>query len=171
VASAGISDLGQLFASGQADAVSTIDPFLSDAEQRAGARLLSSEKGYVQNRYTYLATQKAVDDKGPAIAAFIGALAETLDWAKAHPEQQAALVAKRNGLPVASVRAGFDHASRKLDPQTAALVTEEQGLVDDLVGMGTIPSAVDVKPLFPPTFNAYTTGLPDGVTATTTDAG
>jgi sulfonate transport system substrate-binding protein len=147
------------FASGQVDALFSINPNLEDlAAQTGGKEIISCRDAGVQNLYPYLATAAAVKEKPAALHAFIRALADTYKWVQANHQAQATLLAPKLGFSEASILTTYRQGAAALQPIDAKFYAVEQKTADEFTESGILTKPIDVKAVFVPTFNDAITG-------------
>ena len=84
---------------GSVDAWAGLDPIMAGAEE-AGAKLLYRNVAF--NSYGFLdATESFIKDKPDLAQAVVDAYEQARAWAKAHPDETAAILAKEAGLDAA----------------------------------------------------------------------
>jgi sulfonate transport system substrate-binding protein len=146
------------FQSGQLDAYYSIDPNLSDLVEKTGGREITSCKdANVENRYPYVATKAAINDKPEAVAAVVKAVADTIAWIQANPDEQAKLLAPKLGFSESSIKTTYARGAKALQPADAAFYATEQPVIDELVAAKIVARPVKASDVFIPQFNADTT--------------
>ena len=84
---------------GQVDAWAGLDPLMASAQLQSGAKLLYRNVSF--NSYSVLSVKDAFAKENPeTVTAVIKAYEQARKWAKAHPDQVAALLAKESKLPL-----------------------------------------------------------------------
>ncbi|WP_338019494.1 ABC transporter substrate-binding protein [Saccharothrix deserti] len=129
------------------DAWAVWDPYTSQAEQEAGARVLTDGRGKA-NGYTFqVASREALDSPGrsEAIKEFVKRYSQAQRWADTHHEEWAQAWAAETGLKIevarAAVARGVD-LSVKLGDE---VIESEQELADAFTADGTLPGKVDFR--------------------------
>lgn len=120
---------------GDVDAWSGLDPFIAQTIQQQGSRFIYrnpsfNSYGYLNAREDYIATNP------DAVQAVVNSYEEARKWAKAHPDQLAALLASQASIPLSVAQ---EELSRTLvdidpvpgDPQRAVLTRIEPIAVAD----------------------------------------
>jgi sulfonate transport system substrate-binding protein len=146
------------FQSGQLDAYYSIDPNLSDLVEKTGGREITSCKdANVENRYPYVATKAAIKDKPEAVAAVVQAVADTIAWIQANPDEQAALLAPKLGFSETAIKTTYARGAKALQPADATFYTSEQPVIDELVEAKIVAKPVKASDVFISQFNDDTT--------------
>jgi sulfonate transport system substrate-binding protein len=142
------------FTSGQVDGYYTIDPNLPDVVEKTGAREIATGVDMnIDNLYPYVAQTKVVTEKKAAVGKFVQALADTIAWAHANPDQQAKLVAPKIQFSESAIKATYSRGSKALQPIDDAFYQRQQKIADELVEVGVLKKNVSVKDLYLSDFN------------------
>lgn len=84
---------------GQVDAWAGLDPLMASAQLQSGAKLLYRNVSF--NSYSVLSVKDAfAKENSETVTAVIKAYEQARKWAKAHPDQVAALLTKESKLPL-----------------------------------------------------------------------
>ncbi|QCO22383.1 aliphatic sulfonate ABC transporter substrate-binding protein [Acinetobacter cumulans] len=84
---------------GQVDAWAGLDPLMASAQLQSGAKLLYRNVSF--NSYSVLSVKDAfAKENSETVTAVLKAYEQARKWAKAHPDQVAALLAKESKLPL-----------------------------------------------------------------------
>jgi sulfonate transport system substrate-binding protein len=146
------------FQSGQLDAYYSIDPNLSDLVEKTGGREITScAQADVENRYPYVATKAAIKDKPKAISAVIQAVAADFAWIKAHPDEQAKLLAPKLGFSETAIKKTYARGAQALQPADDKFYATEQPVIDELVAAKIVTQPVKASDVFISQFNADAT--------------
>lgn len=146
------------FETGQVDAYYSIDPNMADLIEHTGARVLSTyEDQGVENLYPYVATTDAIRNKPEAIGAVLQAVADDFGWIKAHPDEQAKLLAPKLGFSESAIKTTYARGARGFQKIDQAFYDHEQPVIDELVAAGIVAKPVKASDVFIPTFNQYIT--------------
>ncbi len=142
------------FQSGQIDGYYTIDPNMADLLEQTGGRIISTcQQAGVENLYPYVATQAAIADKPEAIGAVVQAVADTIAWVQAHPDEQAKALAPKLGFSESAIKTTYARGAKALQPIDEAFYTREEAVQQELVEAGILKQPVDVRKAFVSTFN------------------
>lgn len=132
------------FGSGAVEAWAIWDPFLSEAEADAGARILRDGKGLVGDRQFIVAASGFAKNAPDTLHAVLAALARSDAWAATHRAEVGPILADAVGLPVAAIRQAAERLSFGLAPIDAKVLTEQQAIADAFFAAGLIPTKVRV---------------------------
>lgn len=121
----------------QVDAWAGLDPLMAAAQLQTGARLLYRNVGF--NSYSVLSTKENFAAQSPEVVEIvIKAYEDARKWAKSHPDQTAALLARESKLPLAVAtlqlsRTNFEQnipSSQQINAlKQAGKILTEEGLV------------------------------------------
>ena len=142
------------FQSGQIEGYYTIDPNMADVVEKTGARLIATgvDMG-IENLYPYVSHQKVIEEKKAALAAFVQALADTIAWAQANPDEQARLVAPKIQFTETAVKETFRRGAKRLQAIDDEFYAQRQRNLDALLAAGVLRHAVAARELYLTTFN------------------
>src|ERR1700760_3715244 len=161
------ADALSAFTSGKVDAWDTWSPYIEEAVQQDGGRVLASGTQYGAPYAFQVASDAALADKGKAaaIADYEKILNQAYLWSKTHTSTWASLWADATGLPTATMlQASKDDVNTpvKID---STVINAEQKLVDAFYKAGEIPTDVKITDYRTSQFNDTVTN------AATTSAG
>ena len=120
---------------GNVDAWSGLDPFIAETIQQSGSRFIYRNPAF--NTYGFLnAREDFIANHPEALQAVVNSYEEARKWAKAHPDQLAALLASQANIPLSVAQ---EELTRTLvdidpvpgDPQRAVLTRVEPLAVAD----------------------------------------
>jgi sulfonate transport system substrate-binding protein len=143
------------FVTGRVDATSQNSPTAAQIlEKVPGSRVIETgDKNGISNLYCVLATPNAIDKKAAAVRAFLKEYEKTIAWAKANPDDYAALVAPKLGVSDYAIKTALSNNSGGLAIIDAAFLKQKQAYADELFDSGIIRKKLDVGDLFIGTFN------------------
>ncbi len=151
------------FQTGQIEGYYTIDPNMADVVEKTGARLIATGVDMrIENLYPYVSHHKVIEEKKAALAAFVQALAETIAWAQANPDEQARLVAPKIQFTESAIKATFKRGAKGLQKIDDEFHARQQRNLDALLTAGVLKQAVSARDLYLADFNASI--APSGVT-------
>jgi sulfonate transport system substrate-binding protein len=139
------SDARAAFTGRSVDAWAAWDPYLAEAELNAGARVLADGEGLVTNRELHLASPTLVAERPEVIHTIIAGLNREDEWAKAHPDEVAAMIAAELGLEQAVIRRMIDRKGYGVAWIGDEVLSEQQQVADTLLELGLIPEPIDVR--------------------------
>lgn len=154
------SDALAAFDAGHVDAWAIWEPYTSQAEHDADARVLTTGKGVVNGFVFQVASDQALEDKATkaALEDYVGRIAEAQTWSQTHKEEWAKAWAEETGLDEEITLAATRKREIELVPITQDVITSEQEMADAFAANGLVPGEFDVEPYFIDDFNSHTTG-------------
>ena len=126
---------------GQVDAWAGLDPLMASAQLQSGAKLLYRNVSF--NSYSVLSVKDSFAKENPeTVSAVIKAYEQARKWAKAHPDQVAALLAKESKLPlnVAKLQISRTNFDQNIPSAKHIVALQKAGNIlteEDLVRKGT----------------------------------
>ena len=126
---------------GQVDAWAGLDPLMASAQLQSGAKLLYRNVSF--NSYSVLSVKDSFAKENPeTVTAVIKAYEQARKWAKAHPDQVAALLAKESKLPlnVAKLQISRTNFDQNIPTAKHIAALQKAGSIlteEDLVRKGT----------------------------------
>ncbi|WP_327754533.1 ABC transporter substrate-binding protein (plasmid) [Sphingobium sp. SJ10-10] len=121
-------DAKAAFDSGAIDAWSTWTPYTNVAIKE-GARAVVDAKDYGLPVYIDIAHSDSIGPKRALLADFLQREARAVEWARAHPDEFAQVLAKETGLPIDIARASFDRNNRVAQPIDGKIIAHEQDII------------------------------------------
>lgn len=161
------------FSGGSIDAWAIWEPFTSQAEQDAGARVLA-DGSTLMNGYTFqVASDVALEDPATSAALedYLSRIAQAQVWSATHKEEWAKVWAAETGLPESITVAAVAKRTIETLPIDSTIIDSEQQMADAFADAGLIPEKVDMSGFFDDRFNDVTTGTGAGTASTTTTSG
>jgi len=139
-----------LFASGQADAWATWEPFLEKVRRETGARVLRSARGLTANTSYYVGARSFVDEQPRLVATFLDQLRDVGRWAELERDAAAKLLSSALQLPPAAVSCSLG-AARAPEPFDGAHIRSQQRIADTFHRLGLVDTTIDVaRACWPP---------------------
>lgn len=145
-------DAKAAFDSGAIDAWATWTPYTNVAIKE-GARAVVDAKDYGLPLYIDIANEDSIEPKRALLADFLKREAEAVAWARAHPDQFAAVLAKETGLPLDIARASFERSNRVSRPIDAGIIAHEEAITGRFQRAGLIENARSVSQAFDSSFS------------------
>jgi len=139
------ADARAAFERGAVQAWAIWDPFQASAEGTIMARELTNAEGLVPNYQFYLASRKAIDERGKAIDVVLAQLRDVDAWAKSDIKAVAAQLAPSIGLPADILEVALKRQSYGIKPVDAAVIADQQKLADVFHGLGLLPKPIKVS--------------------------
>ncbi|WP_148614943.1 ABC transporter substrate-binding protein [Nocardioides rubriscoriae] len=143
------------FTAGHVDAWAIWEPFTSQAEQDAGARVIA-DGTTLMNGYTFqVASRAALDDPATtaALTDYLGRIAQAQVWSSTHKEEWSKAWAEETGLSPEVTLAAVKKREITTVPVDDTLIASEQEMADAFSAAGLIPGDLDVTPYFSGDFN------------------
>jgi sulfonate transport system substrate-binding protein len=148
------------FSSGHLDAWAIWEPFTSQAEKEADARVITTGEGLVNGYVFQIASQAALDDAATteALQDYVSRIAQAQVWSTTHKEEWARVWSDETGLDYEITLAATRKRKVELVPITQDVIDSEQAMADTFSDNGLLPERIDVSPFFSDDFNDDTTG-------------
>ncbi|MEP9364840.1 ABC transporter substrate-binding protein [Nocardioides sp. CN2-186] len=148
------------FSSGHLDAWAIWEPFTSQAEQEADARVLA-DGSKLANGYTFeVASDAAIDDPATeaALKDYLSRIAQAQVWSGTHKEEWSKVWAEETGLSPSITLAAVNNREVQPLPIDQTVIDSEQDMADAFSDNDLLPGEIDVSDYFTDDFNADTTG-------------
>lgn len=139
--------------SGSIDAWSTWGSYVGIATIEDGDHILADGSGFPASAGFYAASNTAIDAKRPLLADFLHRLARARRWARSHPRDYAAILAKETGLPLEVAQFSIRSYLGKSVPIDDGVVAEQRKIFERYRQAGIIPNVPDLKGGYDPSFN------------------
>lgn len=139
------ADARAAFQRGSVDAWVIWDPFLSEVETNAKAKLVKNAEGLVPHYTFYLASRKFADTWPQTAKQVVDELGTLSEWANGHQQEAAKILSTSTGLaePIwQRALARMPYGAERMTPQVFA---EQQALADKFTQIGLLPVKVDVS--------------------------
>lgn len=145
-------DAKAAFDSGSIDAWATWTPYTNVAIKE-GARVAVDGKQFGLPLYIDIAHEGSIEPKRALLADFLKREAKAVAWARDHPDEFAAVLAKETGLPIDIARASFARSNRVAQPVDEALIAREVGITGRFEKAGSLKANRDVRSAFDRSFS------------------
>ncbi|GAA4713550.1 ABC transporter substrate-binding protein [Nocardioides conyzicola] len=148
------------FSAGHLDAWAIWEPFTSQAEQEAGAKVIADGRELANGYNFQVASDAGLDDKATktALQDYLSRIARAQVWSQTHQEDWAKVWAEETGLSDKITLAAVKKRQVKPVPVDQAVIDSEQKMADSFAANELLPGKFDVSPYFIGDFNEYTTG-------------
>lgn len=148
------------FSEGHVDAWAIWEPYTSQAEKDADARVITTGKGVVNGYVFQVASNEALEDPATteALHDYVARIAKAQLWSQTHQEEWARVWAEETGLSEDITLAAVKKREIDLVPVTDDVVASEQEMADTFAANKLFPDTFDVAPFFSDDFNDDTTG-------------
>jgi sulfonate transport system substrate-binding protein len=138
------SDAAGAFASGAIDAWSAWDPYYALAQRNLKARAIITGESLPRTNAFFVAARAFTEQRPKALSAVLDGLKVQADWAEAHRDAVAGVIAKASGLPPDVTVAMLRRGPFAVRPVDEAIVAQQQACADIFRDIGAIPRAIDV---------------------------
>ena len=143
------ADAKAAFDNGTVDAWAIWPPYISVA-LKEGARTVVDARDYELPVSFEVAHAASISPKAALMRDFLQREAKALDWARAHPDAFAEVLARETGLPLDIARASFDRNNRVSVPIDAGIVEHERVVAKRFQTAGLIETKRPVGEAFDP---------------------
>ena len=133
------------FVSKNVDAWVAWDPFLTSAQRRSGARVLSDGTNLATYKRYYLASESYVQNRSEVLKTIFTKLDETGQWVKNNPKEAASILAGLWGIDAATVEEANNHRSYRVGAVTREGLSEQQKIADAFFAEGLIPKKIEAS--------------------------
>ncbi len=137
-------DAAAAFRNGSLDAWAVWDPFYAIAAADPGTRVLATAEGVAPSNSFFLARRAYADQYPELIRAVLAAINKAADWAGAHPDQLADIMAQVTGVPLAAQRVAAPRGVYAVQPMDAAIIARQQNIADTFTRLKIIPTHIDI---------------------------
>ena len=139
------ADVRAAFQSGNVDAAALWDPFLAGQQIATSPRILRDGSGLSNNRTFHLGNPGFVDQNQKIIRALFAELHKTNAWIQAHPQETADLLAPQLGVDPKVLRLATERRNYTTVPITAAIIAEQQQIIETFYKLDLIKNQVQAK--------------------------
>ena len=148
------------FDAGHLDAWAIWEPFTSQAEQEAGAKVIADGTKLTNGYVFQVASEVALEDPATkeALADYLSRIAQAQVWSQTHQEEWAKVWAEETGLSEDVTLAAVKKRKVQVVPIDQTVIDSEQQMADAFVANELLPDQFDVAPYFLDDFNDDTTG-------------
>jgi sulfonate transport system substrate-binding protein len=147
-------DAKAAFSSGSIDAWVTWGPYVAVAESRDGARRIADGQGLMSGYGFEVAGLQAIATKRAQVADFLTRLSQAQRWLATHKTEYAAALAKETGLDLDIAAATLSSTRGEPVPIDAAVLAEEQAVLDRFIAAGAITGRPNLANAFDISFSA-----------------
>lgn len=130
-------DAKAAFSSGAIDGWATWAPYLQPVF-KDGARTIADGQTLVKGYGFDVANVDAIAAKRAILADFLEREAKALAWARSHPDEYGAVLAKETGLPIEVARDYARKNGRTAVPIDDGVIADQQQVIDDFRASGAI---------------------------------
>ncbi|WP_437961920.1 sulfonate ABC transporter substrate-binding protein [Sorangium sp. So ce119] len=141
------ADARSAFESGKVDAWVIWDPFLAAAEL-AGARVLQSGEGLVDNHLFYVARREFAEQHPELLRTVLDEYQTLSGWEREHTEETSQILARSSGVAYEAFLTSERRRAFGLLPITPEILKKQQDIADTLHELAVIPRDVRVEDAF-----------------------
>lgn len=143
------------FSEGEVDAWATWDPYVSQAEDQAGAEILVNAEGHTNTFNFQVASEDALDDpvREAAVEDYVERIHRAVEWSRENPEEYAQVWAEHSGLPAEVTELAAERREPSPRQVDAQLIEDQQELADNFAEAGEVPDAPDMAEFFDDRFD------------------
>jgi sulfonate transport system substrate-binding protein len=153
------SEAKAALATGAVDAWCSWGVYVAQARLIDQARIVVDGSNGLMTGLSYLiARDEAIDHKRAALLDFCNRLARARQWADAHRDEYAAVLATDIGVTPAVARLIFERETPLPVPIDDSVIRDQQKIVDRYLAAGVIRSRLDAAQLFDASFNSALSG-------------
>jgi len=139
------ADARAAFERGSVDAWAIWEPFLAAAQKQTGARILADGNGVVSNHQFFLASRPYAQKRPDVVSIVLEEVARVDEWAKAHPNEAAAVLQPQIGLDQATLELALSRGGYGVKPVDDAVLAEQQNIADAFYDLKLIPKKINVR--------------------------
>jgi sulfonate transport system substrate-binding protein len=133
------------FQSGNLDAWVIWYPYLADAQEALGARILVTGKGLVDGYSFYFSTRSFAEQHPHLLRMILTHLNEADHWIDDHPAAAAQIMSDQTGVPAPLMQELVKRRGQlEIKPVDGQMIASQQRVADTFYGLGLIPSKLEV---------------------------
>lgn len=138
------ADARSAFESGKVDAWSVWDPFFAAAEA-AGARVLTTGDGIVENHQFFLTSRDYAGDNEDVLRVVLTELRAVEDWVAKDPKAAAAELSPLVGIPAPLLTTAIARLGLGVGPLSPEVVAAQQRIADTFLELKLLPKPIVVE--------------------------
>jgi sulfonate transport system substrate-binding protein len=148
------------FSNGHLDAWAIWEPYTSQAEKDAGAKVIADGRDLANGYVFQVASDAALEEPATqaALQDYLARISRAQVWSRDHQEEWAKVWSQETGLSEDVTLPAVQKRKIELVPIDQAVIDSEQAMADTFAENGLVPRQFDVAPYFIDDYNAYTTG-------------
>lgn len=127
------------------DAWAVWDPYFALAEQKHGARVITTTEGVLDSYSFYLANRDFAARHPAVLKASLDALGDTVRWSAANRDKLAAAISEVTGVELAVQSRAVERARIEIGPITEPVIQSQQTIADTFHKLGIVPRHVNVR--------------------------
>ena len=138
------ADARSAFETGKVDAWSVWDPFFAAAEA-AGARVLTTGDGIVENHQFFLTSRDYARDNEDVLRVVLSELRAVEDWVAKDPKAAAAELSPLVGIPAPLLTTAIARLGLGVGPLSPEVVAAQQRIADTFLELKLLPKPIVVE--------------------------
>jgi sulfonate transport system substrate-binding protein len=139
------ADARTAFESGNVDAWVIWDPFLADAEEEIGVKILQDGEGLVENREFFLAAKSFAKNQSENKDIILDELRSIDKWVEKNPRNAAEFLSPQIGISVPALEKTLTRKPYGLEVINGEVISKQQEIADTFYKIKLIPKKLDVK--------------------------
>jgi sulfonate transport system substrate-binding protein len=143
------ADARAAFENGTIDAWAIWDPYLASAEVTLQPSVLATAQGIADNNIFYVARRGFADAQPELLAAILGQVRSTDEWAQQHRAEVASYLGPLLGLDERAIQLSVSRASWGIRPIDEATVQSQQRIADAFYELGLLPAPLRISDALP----------------------
>lgn len=136
------SDARAAFEKGSVDAWVIWDPFLAEAEKKAGARILVDGTDVVHNREFYLASEEYAKAQPEVLDIIVKEIEKTETWIQENQKEAAEHLAPQIGMDQETLEVVLDRKTYGIEKITDQVINDQQQIADKFYDLKLIPQKI-----------------------------
>lgn len=139
------SDARAAFEKGAVDAWVIWDPFLAEAQQKTGARILQDGKDLVENREFFLASKSFAKENPEVLDVIFKELGKAEKWVNTNREEAAEFLAPQIGMDKETLDIVLNRRPYGIEKISADRLKNQQNIADKFYELKLIPKKIDTS--------------------------
>lgn len=139
------ADAVAAFSRGSVDAWAVWDPYFALAEQRHGAKVLTTTDGILESNSFYLANRDFASRHPDVLKGALEGIRSSTEWAAANRNKLAQTMSEATGVELEAQQRSVARLTIELTPVTDRIVQSQQGIADTFLRLGLVPRAITVR--------------------------
>ncbi len=139
------SDARAAFEKGSVDAWVIWDPFLAEAEKKAGARILADGTDLVNNREFYLASEEYAKAQPEVLEIIYKEIEKTENWIQENQKEAAEYLAPQIGMDQTTLELVLERRSYGIEKITVQVISDQQQIADQFYDLKLIPQKINTS--------------------------
>ena len=145
------SDARAAFEKGAVDAWVIWDPFLAEAQQKTGARIIQDGTGLVENREYFLSSKSFAKENPEVLDVIFNELAKAESWVDGNRDEAAEFLAPQIGMDKETLAIVLNRRPYGIEKISADRLKNQQKIADKFYELKLIQKKIDVSQAVLPT--------------------